>query len=362
MNISRLPSGKWKLDYYVAGKRKRRFFSTKADAEAEANSIGDRELVYGDWWAALSKDGRNSRMQVLWEIDQSGEDPRQVWEAHKQAGRPILGTVTLCAAIDALLDSRRAAKRRETYLTSLRQALEGFARGREEAKIADITPSDVEAWLPAAAGSRSTYINRLNTLFSFALRREWISKNPVAALDKPTIEYVVPKILAPEEAKRLLDVTRETEPDLLPWVCLGMLVGLRPEEADLIEWDSVIFNGMENSSVRVSAASSKVRHRRIVHLLPSAVDWMVRCRESVEGIPLSRASRRRAMRRLRKLMGWAVWPKDILRHTAASYLIAHHQDIGRVAKELGNSPGVLQRHYQELVTKEDAEKFWAIRP
>jgi hypothetical protein len=56
------------------------------------------------------------------------------------------------------------------------------------------------------------------------------------------------------------------------------------------------------------------------------------------------------------------WPKDILRHTCASMLMATWEDEGKVAATLGNSPTVLHAHYRELVSKAEAGRFWGIAP
>ena len=54
----------------------------------------------------------------------------------------------------------------------------------------------------------------------------------------------------------------------------------------------------------------------------------------------------------------AAWPKDVLRHTAASYLLALHGDVGKVAMMLGNSPNILLTHYHEPVCETDCAAFW----
>lgn len=51
------------------------------------------------------------------------------------------------------------------------------------------------------------------------------------------------------------------------------------------------------------------------------------------------------------------WPQDVLRHTFASFTMAEVQDAGKVAAEMGNSAGVLMRHYRELMTRDDARKY-----
>lgn len=90
------------------------------------------------------------------------------------------------------------------------------------------------------------------------------------------------------------------------------------------------------------------------HRLVAAVS-----QESAGGqLPISNATKKRLQRKLRAIMGWKVWPKDILRHTCASHWLAVVPDAQRIALQLGNSPAILLRHYRSIVTKEDAEKFW----
>jgi len=51
-----------------------------------------------------------------------------------------------------------------------------------------------------------------------------------------------------------------------------------------------------------------------------------------------------------------------LRHSYASYRIAILQDPARVAHEMGNSTRIVAKHYQELVTPEQAQRWFAIVP
>ena len=59
-------------------------------------------------------------------------------------------------------------------------------------------------------------------------------------------------------------------------------------------------------------------------------------------------------------IGFDAWPKDILRHTTASMLMATWEDEGKVAATLGHSPSILHAHDRELVTKTEAKRFWEI--
>ena len=113
--------------------------------------------------------------------------------------------------------------------------------------------------------------------------------------------------------------------------------------------------------IRVDEEVTKTGMRRIVHPKPNAVEWLKLGKALGARLPFPEGSRRKYTRRLRACMGWAAWPQDILRHTAASHLLAVHSP-GHVSSELGNSEAVLKRDYKELVYQEEARAFFGIRP
>jgi len=79
-------------------------------------------------------------------------------------------------------------------------------------------------------------------------------------------------------------------------------------------------------------------------------------------LPITRQIRRSAMRRLRRYLGWEVWPKDVTRHTAASDWLALDGNPVAVAEQLGHSLAELKTHYRALVTRSIAERFWSLIP
>ena len=46
----------------------------------------------------------------------------------------------------------------------------------------------------------------------------------------------------------------------------------------------------------------------------------------------------------------------------ATYSLAAFNDIGRLSLQMGNSPQVIHSAYKGLVSKADAERFFALRP
>ena len=263
-------------------------------------------------------------------------------------------------AVEELLRVKAACGLRPTYLVGLRQYLMLFCKGREEQPLHSFTEHTIEEWLTArkeGPGIRAANLGRLGSLFSYARRKRWISESPVGFVEHHRIETKPPRILSIEEARKALTWTVKNKPRCVPWLCLGLFAGIRPMEVQRLDWPSV---DLDRGIVTVDASASKVRHRRIVPLEPNCVAWLKAHRSG--SVCLPHVTKRRYQRRLRKVMGWTRWPQDILRHTAASYLIARYQDAGKVARSLGNSAGILLRHYVELAPKEQAEEFFSIVP
>ena len=70
-----------------------------------------------------------------------------------------------------------------------------------------------------------------------------------------------------------------------------------------------------------------------------------------------------AIRRLAAAAGIKAWSDNALRHSFGSYQLAAYGDEKKTAMLMGHrNPDILHQHYKALVTKADAERFWALRP
>jgi integrase len=174
--------------------------------------------------------------------------------------------------------------------------LQKFVQGREAVSIAALRTVDIEEWLTENAttpGYRHTWINRLSTLFSFAKRQEWITQNPCDPVERVVIERKRPQILTVEQAKTCVTTIRHEMPVAMGWWALALFCGLRPEEAEKIQWANI---DLKNGIVKVDAAASKVRWRRLVYCTPCAVKWLTKAKALDAQQPLPRETRRRALR------------------------------------------------------------------
>lgn len=269
---------------------------------------------------------------------------------------------TLAKAVEDCLAAKVAANRRICYTRSLRHYLGRFIKGRETQPVSAVTRSDVEAWLAKfpGASSRQTWLNRVNSLFSYCVDKEILERNPCSKIDRITIDHGTPRILTNAQCETLLRHVVKNKPTQLAYLVLGLFAGLRPGECTRTGWDSVNLNA---GQVTIEARASKVRRRRVVALQPNAVAWLKLAKELNALLPPSEQSTRRFRRHWAKVLGFSNgWPSDILRHTAASQLLALTSDAGKVATMLGNSIAILHRHYFGITQPDDAAKFWAIMP
>jgi len=272
-----------------------------------------------------------------------------------QSPPPARASVPLSLAIEQVIAAKTNAGLRPNSIKQLRCILGQFAKGRESVPLASVVVRDIEIWLATRKGKPMTLqsnIGRLSSLFSYHIRRDNITDNPCKRLEKIKIEHTAPVILKPSQADKLLRVTPRR---FRPYVILGMFAGIRPEELLKMTWDDVC---LDTNTARVNHA--KTRRRRIVPLEPCAVALLAACREKTGPIAPPFNAVRRFKKHTHASLGFTQWPQDLLRHTAASYLLALHQDAGKVASRLGNSSSVLLTHYHQPVTKADCEKFWSL--
>ena len=159
-------------------------------------------------------------------------------------------------------------------------------------------------------------------------------------------------MLTPTETQLLLNLAPT---NIKPYLVLAVYAGIRPNEILKLNWNQI---DLATCTVRINEA--KTRQRRIVPLEPRPASLLEPFSKSEGLLAPSKGTVRKFQRIARDTLGWKSWPKDLLRHTAASYLLAKHSDAGKVSLMLGNSPKILLAHYYEPVNHADCAEFWRL--
>jgi integrase len=280
------------------------------------------------------------------------------WEATRKQAKPIPSLV------EALLLAKEK-KVSWAHLRDLRRILRGFA----EDFTVDIdkpTRAEVEAWLDSRNVAPRTWNNNLDaivTLYRFARREGHLSESttPVERIQHKLVSVTI-GTFSPEELAKILAVVPK---EWLPAIVLGAFAGLRPEEIcpnpssgkPGICWENILWN---EGQINVPKEVSKVRTRRLVPIQEAVIEFLRPWRHA-SGPVVPRMQ-------LSKITGLCAnesgvsWKSDGLRHSYASYRLAIIKDIHLLATEMGNSPKMIHDHYWVLKQKDEAGRWFALRP
>ncbi len=222
---------------------------------------------------------------------------------------------------------------------------------------ASVNPTDCQAFV-FTVGTQH-HVQRkaraiLGSVFTHAMRMGWIQFNPAGSLKlakRPHKDMV--EIFSPADAAEWLRCVAEKAPSCLAGWAIAMFAGLRAAEVQRLDWSEV---KMDRGFIEVTAGKSKTRTRRLVEILPN-----------LKAILESRAgqgsvfphSPKRAMTYAFKEYGKRV-PRNGARHSFVSYHLALFGDLSRTEMQAGHDKAVLFQHYRELVTRPEAEAYFAI--
>ena len=352
----------WLLDYYEGGKRIRKWYPSKGQAEAAMDEIKGQHKVAGQSWIQLSPEQRNELLGIYAEAEREKISLRTVWEAYKtgKLDAAPMQRRTLKEAITETMEAKRTENLRERYLGDLEAYLTRFANGRMEMFIDKIGVADIEKWFSErgeALTTRKSNLGRLGSMFDVCFRRGYIRDNPIVRISSPKIDHGTPERFTADEAKTLL-LEAKQRPASLGYFVLALFAGIRPEELTALKWSSV---DIKSKLVRIEGVQSKVRHHRDVPLHDTCVAWLKTIERNADDmIAPPDVTLRRHRRALREKLG--KWPQDVLRHTAASFLVELHTKKELVAKWLGNSERTLDKNYLSQVRPDECKKFWALTP
>jgi site-specific recombinase XerC len=361
----------WMVDCgKVFGARIRKTYKTLEEAEAyAAEQRAERESK-----KVLDKHERKNRAVSLANLTDSQRS--EVLEAYRLLNRPrglveavsfflkhsapAAGEMTLEVVYDSYLAEKMRLNRREKTLKDIKDKLGAFVLENKQRCVHTITTADVEAFLDErgkTASTRNSYRTAMNGLFNFALKKGGVERNIVFGIGKASTESKRPEILTVKETAKLIAKAEAIYPELVPYLAIGLFAGLRPQnELPMLDWKNI---NLKRKTILVEAATAKKRRDRYVEIQPNLARWLTPHKKDEGTVYYSR-------RKLRKLLEKAgiKWQADIMRHSFASYHMAHFNDDALTARQLGHTAGssILFEHYKKLVEPREASKFWTIAP
>ena len=400
-------------------------FPTQAAAEEFCKVLANQVAEHGKNALELPLRSRQDAVDALKLLQGRSSliEAARFWAQH----HPDTGAVTLAQLGVQWLEELRRQNCRPTTLAERRQKISKLCVNYGERPACSITMHDVAGWLDAKgfkAVNRDGYRRCFRALFNHAVQQGVVETNPVDRITKTKADEKMPEFWPVPTVAHVMELAERHYPALVPVLAVMLFAGLRPGEAAGLTWAQIDF---AEKIIRVLPETSKVRRSRLVPIQDNLAAWLGRYRKNggqVAPRPMTYRRQRESLMRRIEAEGWQtamtagkitvedavalihdkapqlakvftaermqsildgkaaagdneaaalckvlkvarlVWPRDVTRHTFATFRFADSQDGGKVAAELGHVGGadVLYRHYRGLATQKDARMFWAITP
>lgn len=232
------------------------------------------------------------------------------------------------------------------------------------ATFSAITPPVCESWLASTFPTSRQYNKGrifLSGFFNFAIRNDWLLKNPIALVQPKRVVETEIKPLSLSQIKSLLDAAElPAHEECAAALSIMLWAGIRPKEITRMKWGDI---DLEESVISVRPQNSKTggaRHVEIYGPLSRRLKRIVRPSET----PICPPDWSRKWKRLRDAAGFKdVWVNDVLRHTFASYYMKHFKNIVKLQSEMGHYDlELLRTRYVNMsgLTKAAAARFFKL--
>lgn len=354
----------WKVELpaslSLVGKRVRRFFTSKAQADEFASRERIRianfgvQGVTGGILSPAQVEQAKGAFDLLAPLGVSLNEAVADYVARRRACEASV------AFEDAFHAFRQVGRRSDSYRRSLRQT-QNRLTALHGCLLNTITPAMLEAALDGMTPSvRNFTLRILGGLFMFGMKRGWCLENPCKRVDMAHREPKEIEVYSPDEVRRIMETTAEQEPALIPFMAVSFFAGLRLAEAQRLDWTAI---DLAEKFLKLPGAITKTKRTRHVELSDNVVQWLAPYEgETGKVVPYSPDVLHKRQHVLCDIHKVRVI-KHGARHAFASYWLAAHGDVDRLCLMLGHeTPDMTFRHYAKAATKRDAEKFWQIAP
>jgi integrase len=241
----------------------------------------------------------------------------------------------------------------------MRETLKKFSTrfGSEHIKL--LTGAEIKAWLaslPLKVKTRNRHLGYVRQIF--ALAKEWnlIEVYPfekVNGFHDPHAKARQVAILTPEKLDAFL---RAADPDFLPYFALSAFSGLRRAEITQLDWSEI---KLDRNLIDLPFGKSKNRRRKLIEV-PENLKQILAPFARAEGSIMPRKNLSHALEMAAKAAGIVPWPQNVLRHSFCSHAVAL-KGFEWTSAQADHSVQMLRRHYYEVVDRETAERYFAIK-
>ncbi len=342
----------------INGKRVRRFFKSEGEAETYAEQKRIEIKNHGLKSLELADEVRGMASEAVKLLAPHGRTLRDAVTHYIEYLESTSRSCIVSDLIQEYIERKEKQRFSQVHLNDIRYRMKRFEASFGKAVASEVSTGQVDDWLSdlrLGIQSRNNFRAALHALFAFAKSRRYVAMNPVEEIPKLRVPDQPVGILQPEEIATLLNVAPAS---MIPYYAIGAFAGLRTSEIQRLEWKEIDLDG---GFIEITGAKSKTAARRLVAIQPNLKEWLDSYRKQKGKICPERFRTLADATRIAAKM--TVWPHNGLRHSFASYHLAHFKDAARLCLELGHtSPHLLFKHYREVVKPADAMRYWSVAP
>jgi integrase len=353
-------SGKvWHIVGRPNGKRIRAWFGTKEAAQAEATErnvamrkLGQDAVSLDAVLAETARDGATR----LKPFGKTLKDAIDFYLSHLNNLRHSISARELESRVIVEFDRRLAAEEiSERHHRSMRETMRKFVGEYGDTQIATLAGSAIKEWLAGlllVAKTRRRHFGYLNNAFTIARKANALAANPLEGLEPFRVKRKTKvEILTPQEMEAFLSAL---DRDWLPFFAICAFTGLRREEVSRLDWIEI---KLDRSLIDLPAEKGK-NNRRKLEEIPANLTKILKPFVREAGFVKPKKKLQHAMETA--VAGAKIqWKQNCLRHSFCSYAVAL-KGLEWTSDQADHSIAILKRDYREVVTKADAEAYFAI--
>jgi site-specific recombinase XerD len=366
------PSKPYGLRWYVNRKPKHRFFESK-----KARTEHRKKLE-----AQVKKEGvQATRLNAAQALEYvrardllAGRDVTvlEAVEGYLKHTPNSENTIGLRAAIKEYLEAS-SHNVSPSHFKQIERALSNYQANFGNKLV--VTPKEFREWmngLPFQPQTKANYRKKASAFYRFALKNEWISTNPVAAVEPPTTIEKEVETLTPEQTEFLFRANQDAPGPVLARLALEAFAGLRFSSACRVSIGDIKW---KLRGIELPAAKLKTKRRQFIDGLPDNLwQWLELARSRAEDWEMAERNylyhKGRAFENAnalclaeKEIADGVPHPKNALRHSFATYHVALHKSPARTATILCHrSEKKLWDHYKGRATEDEGKRYFEIKP
>ncbi len=159
-----------------------------------------------------------------------------------------------------------------------------------------------------------------------------------------------------KQLQEFLNAVQKHEPRLVFGLAIKAFAGLRTSELLRLEW-----NQIGDSKIQVLGKNAKTRRSRGIEIQPVLKQFIpAKHPESGLVVGLSENGWHDAVKRVCEAAKNTM-PSNVLRHSFGTYRYYQTKSEAETAYEMGNSPGVILKHYRAIAVRDaDVVGWWQV--